>query len=401
MKKLMTFALCAAAVGSLSAQKVAVDQAAKMSGKLDKLTEARELINQASKDAETMNDVRTYYIGGKIEFDAFENSLAKRRINPNDESVNLIDMGNELVNGYNMFLKALPLDSVPDEKGKIKAKNSKDMVGKMNAHHGDYFNYGGEMFNSKHYYPEAYNSFMIYGDMTKQPWADKAVKATADSVVALAYHYAGIGAYSGNALDAALTAFAKAREAGIKDPQNFVYEIASWQAIAQRDSTREEEAKNAIENVARAGYEAFGIKNPLFITNLVNTLIQNKKLDEAIALVSAQIDKTPDQPMLYGLRAYVYDRNKNVDASIADYKKAASYPNADVETLVNAAKRLCQTGQIKLNELEPGNGAKKKEIREEYLVPAMQISERVLEMDEGNPGATYVLDNAKYLLGIQ
>ena len=65
MKKILTMALCLTAVGSMSAQKDAVDQAAKLSGKIDKISDARALINQAVSNPETANDVRTYYVAGK------------------------------------------------------------------------------------------------------------------------------------------------------------------------------------------------------------------------------------------------------------------------------------------------------------------------------------------------
>lgn len=52
MKKFLTFALCMAAVGSMSAQKAVVDQAQKLAGKSDKISEARALINQAIANPE-------------------------------------------------------------------------------------------------------------------------------------------------------------------------------------------------------------------------------------------------------------------------------------------------------------------------------------------------------------
>ena len=42
MNKLLTIALCLAAAGSMSAQKVSVDQAAKLSGKTEQIKQARE-----------------------------------------------------------------------------------------------------------------------------------------------------------------------------------------------------------------------------------------------------------------------------------------------------------------------------------------------------------------------
>mgnify|MGYP000759607749 FL=1 len=82
MKKLLTFALCLTAIGSMSAQKSNVEAAKKLSGKPDQIAEARELINKAIENPETANDAQTYYIAGKIEFDAFNKDLATSMINP-------------------------------------------------------------------------------------------------------------------------------------------------------------------------------------------------------------------------------------------------------------------------------------------------------------------------------
>lgn len=398
MKKILTMALCLAAVGSVSAQKAVVDQAAKLSGKLDKIGEARSLIKDATSNPETAKDVRTYYVAGKIEFDAFDEGFKKRAINPDDPAVNLIDMGNELVNGYQFFVKALPLDSVPNEKGQVKPKHSKDMVAKILGHHNDYFQYGGEMFNNKHYYPEAYNAFMIYGDMPSQPWADKAVKATPDSVVALAYHYAGIGAYSGNALQEALKAFEKARIAGIKDPQNYVYEIACWQNLALRDSTLEDQAKKEIENIARHGYDTFGISNPLFLNNLVNSMLQQDRYNDAIAIVTEQIGKTPDKAFLYGLRGYINDRKNDDAASIADYRKAASFADADIETLKNAAKKLYTSGSAVWNNIEGNQPEARQDVKVNYWEAAKAIAERARAIDASDADVDRILDSINYAL---
>lgn len=393
MKKLMTMALCLAAVGSMSAQKATVDQASKLAGKTDKVAEARTLIGQAKENPETANDARTWATAGKIEYDAFDKLKAMKAVNPDNPAADIMDMGTELVNGFNNYLKAIELEA-----NEPKQKFSKEAASKISAHHADYFNMGGELFNNKHYYPEAYNAFMIYGDIPAYAWAGKDTKAVPDSVRALAYHYAGIGAYSGNALPEALAAFEKARLAGITDPQNYVYEIATWQAMAQRDEKLEAKAKQEIENIARHGYETFGISNPLFINNLVNTMLQQDRFNDAIALVSKQIDSTPDVPFLYGLRAYVYDRNGNADASVADYLKAVSYDNADLETLKNAAKKLYNQGVELQNALNVKDVAKKQEIKANYFEKAKAVAERAGQLKPGDSDVDYILDKINYAL---
>lgn len=108
MKRILTLALCATVAGGMFAQKAVVDQAAKLKGKADKIAEARSLIEQASKNPETANDVRTYYVGGKNEFDLYDNARTKQMINPQDKSIDPMAMAEQLINGYNMYVRALP-----------------------------------------------------------------------------------------------------------------------------------------------------------------------------------------------------------------------------------------------------------------------------------------------------
>lgn len=398
MKKILTCALCLAAVGSMSAQKANVDEAKKLSGKADKLTEARALIQAAASNPETANDVMTYYIGGKLEFDAYDNAIKKQMINPNDASIDPMAMAEQLVNGYNMYVKALPLDSVPNAKGDVKPKYSKDMVKALNGHFNDYFNAGGTFYNAKKYYPEAYQAFMIYGDLPSQPFADKSLKAIPDSVLSTSYFNAGLSAYAGNALPESAAAFKKGRLVGSDNPQNYIYELACWQFMAQNDSTLADEAKRQIEEIAMAGFEKFGMNQPIFLNNLVNSLVQEGRADDAVALVNKQLANTPDNASLYGLRGYVYDRLDKTDESVADYRKAASFENADFDTLKNASKKIFKTGTEKWNLIEGNAPEARNDIKVNYFEAARDIANRAKAMNANDSDLDYVLENITYAL---
>lgn len=401
MKKILTMALCLAAVGSMSAQKATVDQAKKLSGKIDKIEEVRGLILEASKNPETANDVYTYYVGGKAEYDAYDEAIKKRMINPNDKDVDPLAMGEQLVNGYKMFVKALPLDSVVDAKGKVKAKYSKDMLGKIFGHFNDYFNAGGNLYNAKKYYPGAYEAFMIYGDLAKSPLAPKNIQALPDSVVNTAYFNAGLSAYAGNALPEAATAFKKARLNNSDNSQNYIYEIACWQYMAQNDSTLQNASTAAIEDIARAGYNRFGMAQPLFMNNLVNSYVIEGNFDKAVNLIGEELSKNPESPAMYGLRGFVYDRMDNADASLADYRKAASYANADFETLKNASKKIFKEGTMKWNKIE-GNSAEARaaraDVKTNYFEAAKAIADRAKALNPDDSDVDYILENINYAL---
>ncbi len=398
MKKILTFALCVAAAGSMSAQKQVVDQAQKLAGKNDKIAEARGLIQQAASNPETQNDARTYFVAGKIEYDAFDNSFKKQMINPNDPSVKPLEMGEQLINGYNNFIKALSLDSVPNAKGEIKPKFSKDIASRLSGHFNDYFNAGGSFYNEKKFYPEAYEAFMIYGQMPSKPYASKEVKATPDSVVNTAFFNAGISAYAGNNLEAGANAFKHARLNNSDNPQNYIYELACWQYLAGQDSTKVDRAKNEILEIAQAGHKKFGLSQPIFVNNLINSLVLDNKIDEALAEVNTLVAANPENASLYGLRGYVNDRKGDDEASVEDYKKAASLPDVDFETLKNAAKKIFKVGTQKWNNIEGATPEQRNEIKTKYFQYAKDITDKAKTMNAEDSDLQYVIENIDYAL---
>lgn len=398
MKKLLTMVLCLGAFLGVNAQKAVVDQASKMSGKEDKLEEARNLINEASKNPETSNDARTYYVGGKLEFDVYDKARTKQMINPQDQSVDPLKMAEQVLNGYEIIVKALPLDSLPNEKGQIKPKYSKDILSRINSHYNDYFNAGSVFYSNKRFYPEAYRSFMIYGDLPKSAMADKVTAATPDSVINTAYFNAGISAYGGNALKDAAAAFKKARLNGSENEQNYIYEIACWQYMAQNDSTMENTAKNEIEEIALDGYKKFGTNQMLFLNNLINAWIQEQRYDDALGLINNQIAEDGTNPAIYGLRGFVYDRMDKDDESLADYRKAASFENCDYETLKNAAKKIFRVGTQKWNAIEGNAPEARQDIKVNYFEAAKNIADKAKQLKSGDSDLDYVIENIDYAL---
>lgn len=401
MNRFLSIALCIAAAGTACAQKANVDQANKLAGKIDQIQQARELIQQAMQDPETNNDPRTYFVAGKIEFDAFDKAYSAKMINPNDPSVNELEMANQIVNGYNNFIKALPLDSLPNEKGQVKPKYSKDILNKIGGHVNDFFAAGANFFNEKKYYPEAYEAFMIFGNLPSTGMLGKAAAMIDPQQIATAYFNAGLSAYQGGELEKSADAFRNARNAGYDQPESFIYEIACWQNIAQNDESRLNEAQEKILDVARAGHEKFGLEQQIFISNMINSLVTEGQIDEALNQLSNDIAANPDNAALYGLRGYVYDRAEKNDLSEADYRKAASLPNVDFETLKNACKKIFKIGTEKWNEIEGASAeatAARQNIKTNYFEAAKNIANQAAGMQPGDADLDNVMESINYAL---
>lgn len=397
MKKILTLSLCLAVLGSAGAQKAVVDNAKKLSGKLDKIGEARTLINEAIANPETGNQANTYFIAGNIEFDAFDKQKTQKLVDPN--SVNPVDMGNELLAGYDFYMKALPLDSLPNEKGQIKPAVSKNIIGKLSSHAEDFFGAGADFFNAKDY-SNAYRAFEIFGDLATSPLLGKLTATFNPELVANAFFNAGLSAYSANMVDQSAEAFKKAREAGYDQPESYIYEIACWQNIAQNEN-RLQEAQNNIMEAALAGFDKFGIEQPVFLNNIINTYVMDENFDQAFATIDPLIDANPQSAALYGLRGFVYDRAGNDDASEADYRKAASLPDVDFETLKNVGKKLFKLGTIKLNEIEgnsPEAAAAREAVKQNYFIAAQEIVEKAGQMNPNDDELQNLADGIDYSL---
>lgn len=401
MKKLMTFALCFAAIGSMSAQKANVEAAKKLSGKPEKIEEARSLINEAMQNPETANDAQTYFIAGKIEFDTFDKDFTNSMINP--ASVDAVKMGQNLLNGYNNYVKALPLAAVPNEKGKVDTKTPKNIVNTLKGHANDYFKAGADFFNAQKVYPEAYECFMIYADMPEQDFMKDEKLELPEADRGTAYFNAGLAAYSGNEIYKSADAFRKARGVGYEDKQAYIYEIACWQAAAQRDSTMEETAKEKILEIAEAGDKKFGMEEPIFVNNIVNFLVTDGKNDQAVAKVTELIAANPGNANLYGLRGFVYDRMGKDAESVEDYRKAANSDGVDFETLKNAVKKIYRVGSDKWNAIE-GNSeadrAARLDVKTNYFEAAKVLAEKAKAMNNEDSDLDYVIESIDYALSL-
>lgn len=402
MKKYLTIALALASVASVSAQKANVDQANKLAGKVADIATARQLIQEASQNDETKNDPRTYFTGGKVEFSAFDKSAQAASINP--ESVNPLDMANNLINGYNYFVLAAPLDGTQvDAKGKpIKAKYKKDMANILNSHAANFFEMGGAAYNAKAL-NEGYQLFKIYASLPDFAEQGLAIAPIEDVNRANAYYYAGLCAYYDGQVQEAADILAKGRPIGYEDPTAYILEIASWQNLSQNDSTKQAAAAQAIEAAAQAGYEKFGLAQPVFLNNLINARVMNDDFDGAVNLINNVIAANPDNGNLYGMRAFVYDRMGKEEQSLADYRKAAEMPTTDFDNLKNAAKKIMRVGTEKWNAIEgnsPEAQAARKDVKENYFLAAKAITDRAKALPEGQSDndLNNVIENIDYVL---
>lgn len=359
------------------------------------LEEKRSYVQQAIADPSLSQLPETYMVAGNIELDAFDNGYKTKLINPNDPSAKGSVLADELLAAYNYYLKVLDM-----EQDQPKPKYSKDAIKKISGHASDFFTAGADYYNEQAFYPQAFNAFMIYGDLPSGVLEREA--ANFDPLqIATSYFNAGLAANQGGNYDASAQAFKKSRLAGYDKPEAAIYEIACWQTIAQKEENRASEAQKQIKDAAQFGIDKFGIQEPIFINNLVNSMVNDGEMDQAVEMVSDLIAQNPEVANLYGLRGYIYDRQEKDDLSEADYRKASSLPSADFETIKNTANKLYRIGANKLNALEGSaadTNAARQDIKVNYFIAAQDLAYKANDMQPGDSYIQNLLDSIEYAL---
>ena len=216
---LLTVALCVAASVSF-AQKKAVNEAQSIAkGTTPDFSEARTLIKGALENPETKDDAKTWYVAGFIEDQQFSNERTKQVLGQQpDEPVMYEALGSILP----YFEKAYELDQLPNEKGKIKPKFTKDIKGILGANHVYYINGGAYYFDQKDY-NKAYDFFEQYLKISDMPMFKGEAVAERDSNFMTVQFYAAVAATQLGDSQKAIAALERAKNTDYRASEVYQY----------------------------------------------------------------------------------------------------------------------------------------------------------------------------------
>lgn len=309
MKKILFFLACAACGFSLSAQQTVVKEAEKAMKSGKSYTEVYNQILPAMSNAETSNDVKTYYIPGKAGFKQYDDLLGRRQLGMLKEGEDLT-MAVAMLGGYDNFVKALPLDSLPNEKGKIKPKYSKEIKNIIAGHYNDFTDVAAIFWNAKDY-KNAYRGWDIFVQLSKNPEKFD-IKAQPDTVVANFMFNRGLAAWQADDVASATRSFREAIENGYDKPECFQYGMTTATSANLNDD---------LLFFATEGNRLYGKEDNQYINNIINYYLKVEKYDEAIAYLDAAIKENPNVGQYYVLEGIIFDNKKDLEKSIELYKK--------------------------------------------------------------------------------
>ncbi|WP_278836353.1 tetratricopeptide repeat protein [Parabacteroides goldsteinii] len=332
MKRLLlTVALCVAASSASFAQKKAVKEAQGIAkGDKADFTEARALIKGALENPETKDDAQAWYVAGFIEDQQFSAERIKQILGqqPN-EPVMYEALGAILP----YFKKAYELDQLPNEKGKIKPKYSKDIKSILGADHVYFFNGGAYYFDQKDY-KKAYDFFNQYLEISELPMFEGTQTAEKDSTFMTVQFYAAVAATQLQDSPIAIKALERAKSSDFR--LNDVYQYLSYEYKQAGDSVNY--VKTLEEGYAKFPNEEF------FLMSLIDAYIQSSQNEKAISYLNTAIAQKPSDSQLYHALGIVYE------TGIKDYAKAEETFKKALEVNPESVESMSALGRIYYNQ---------------------------------------------------
>lgn len=331
MKRLLlTVALCVAASASF-AQKKAVSEAQSIAkGEKPDFGEARTLIKGALENPETKDDAKTWFVAGFIEDQQFSNERTKQVIGQQpDEPV----MYDALINILPYFKKAYELDQLPNEKGKIKPKYTKDIKGILGANHVYYINGGAYYFDQKDY-KKAYDFFDQYLQISDLPMFQGEQVAERDSNFMTVQFYAAVAATQLGDSKLAIAALERAKNTDYR--ANDVYQYLCYEYEQAKDTVNLE--KTLEEGMLKFPEESY------YLMSLINNYIYSNRNEKAIEYLNTAIAKDPNNAQLYDVMGRVYE------TGLKDYPNAEKYFEKALEINPDYIESLSNLGRIYYNQ---------------------------------------------------
>ena len=330
---LLTVALCVAASASFAQKKVVSEAQSIAKGSNADFGEARTLIKGALENPETKDDAKTWYVAGFIEDQQFNAERAKQILGqqPNEPV-----MYEALYGILPYFQKAYELDQLPNEKGKVKPKYTKDIKSILSANHVYLFN-GGAYYFDKQEYKKAYDFFNQYVEISELPMFEGTQTAEKDSTFMTVQFYAAAAASL--AKDSRLAIYALERAKNTPYRQYDVYQYLCYEygeARTAQDSVM-------LEKTFEEGMQVFP-DSAFFLNNLINTYIYSNRNEKALEMLNVAIQKNPNDANLYNVMGRVYE------TGLKDYANAEKNFQIALEKDPNLTDALSNIGRIYYNQ---------------------------------------------------
>ncbi len=392
MKKAIFLGACLLlGAGAMIAQEAVLKEAERAMKKGEDYSAVLQIVTPAMSDPNTANDVLTYYIPGKAGYNQFDKLYAKDQLGQLDDAGRLTK-AQALLGGYNYLMKALPLDTVVDAKGKVKTKYSKDIVNTIGGHYNDLYATGIDFWNAKDY-QGAYDIWQAYVSLPNNPTFVKALNVTPpDSTLAEIMYNQALAAWQMDNMPLALDAFINAKNHGYQKKNLYDYAIAVASSAGNTD---------AVTMLAKEAQQLYGDEDPNYIGYIINNCISEKRYKDAVDMIDTAIAANPDNAQYYVIKGILFETDEVDGDPEPQYAKAVELDSHNAQALYNLGRMYYNRALTIYNDAPAENEAFNKVFNEEFkpeMLKAVDLFGRATAIDENNTDALKLLEQAYYML---
>ena len=392
MKAISILALALVAGVSASAQKSLVKEVERdLKSTPENYPSLIQKLTPAFTNDETAQDVRTYLVAGNGAYAFYDKQSVFAQMG---KDVDKKQLGNSVLEGFDYLWKALPLDSVPDAKGKVKAKNSAKIYKTIASHYNDFLQAAGFLWETQDY-KDAVKCWEKYVTLKDNPQIVKAgINVPADTLVAEIKYNMGIGASLAQDPEASLAYFQDAIASGYNKTNVFDYAISCASQLKRPE---------VMAAIAEQAYPLYGAEDSRYIGYMVNNLIDKKQFAEADALIDKYIAADPNNAQLYFVKGVLLDSEQKPAESLAAFQKSIALDENNAAALFQLGYKLYQKAcDMDQNETAGMSQQDYKTFRAEKVDPMLRESstylEKAFKIDENMSEARQVLRSIYYNL---
>ncbi len=390
MKRISILGVCALIGLGAMAQETVLKDAEKLMKSNASYTDVVKAVTPAMSDPTTQNSAQTYYIPGKAGFNTYDNALAKEALGQLDEAGKK-EKVEALMGGYEYMMKALPLDSVVDAKGKVKTKYSKDIVNTVAGHYNDFCSAGIDLWGFQEF-DKAYDAWEAYTTLPSIPAFAKAITMPADSTLSEIMYNQALAAWQANDLEKSLQSFLNARAKGYDKKQLYDYAIAVATGAGKDD---------VVTELAYEAQAKYGEEDSNYMGYIINGFINKKQYAEAIEAIDKAIAAEPNNAQYHVIKGILYeteDINKDPEP---EYQAAVDLDSHNAQALYNLGRMHYNKALNIYNDAPNDNAAFNKVFNEDFkpvMLQAVDLFERSYAVDDTNMDVLKLLENAYYML---
>lgn len=337
MKKLIYVAALGLVATGAFAQKANVKAAEKVAD--SNVAEARSLAKAAREHEETKADPYAWYVSGLIEQKEFRGELVKAQLQqPHNEAV----MYGALMGEVPYLLETYRLESIPNEKGKVKLKYAKKAKDMLREDHPLLVNAGYFYIQNKEYDKSA-EAFDHYIKVRKHPlFADDKAIATVDTAMLDASYLLVAACYEGKLYDKAVAYGQQFKDQDYKGDD--IHQLISASLLAKADTV-------AAMKVLEEGAAKFP-KQPYYFGNIINIYAIQGNNDGAIDYLNKAISQDPTNTNYLIAMGGLYERKEDWTAAADWYKKALEIKGDDFDANHNLGRSYYNQAVTLLNAAE-------------------------------------------------